>query len=530
MRRFGGRGLQGLPRLNLCVLALGMAALAAQAQQVAFSPALNVSNDAGDSQVPQIAVDARGNINIVWRDNSPGNSSVFFSRSSDGGATFSAPVNLSNNPGGSALFPQIAVDSAGNIYVAWFDSSAESPSIFFRRSTDGGTTFSPSFSGPAVRWPIFLGVDRSGGIYLLWAADDSSGVPQVIFSRSIDGGATFSNLTISNSATGVNTSSVGSSTPGYLALDSTGSINVVWIESASPRGPNLILFSRSTDNGASFSGPTRVTGSAGTLSGVSALGVDGSGNIHVLWTASNAGVENSFLSRSSDGGTTFAAENFQSGPSDSFPFGAMAVDSQGGINVVWNSGGQNPVLYFARSADEGATFTTQTLEGDNFANPGPASVATDAGGAIDIVWTQGGGPGVPGGVIFTRSTDSGRTFSSHQQIAALGAQHLTAAVDSAGNIYTVWSQVVSTGNGDIFFNRGAAPPPTSVLVRRMPCQPKSAAATAAAIASIRPRLDPSTDFEPTPLPPFSVNVHSKGVRLRKNAAKPAALRHRSSAE
>lgn len=459
MRRFGGRGLQRFQRVSLWVLALGIAALAAQAQQVAFSPALNVSNDAGNSQVPQIAVDGRGNINVVWRDNSPGNSSVFFSRSSDGGATFSAPVNLSNNPGGSALFPQIAVDSSGNIYVVWFDSNSGSPSIFFRRSTDDGTTFSPSFSGPAVRWPIFLGVDRSSGIYLLWAANDSSGVPQVVFSRSNDGGATFSNLTISNSATGVNTSSVGSSTPGYLALDSNGNINVVWTESASPQGPNLILFSRSTDNGASFSVPARVTGSAGTLFGVNALDVDGSGNIHVLWTASNAGVENTFLSRSSDGGTTFAAENFQSGPSDSFPFGAMAVDSQGGINVVWNSGGQNPVLHFARSADEGATFTTQTLEGDNFANPGPASVVTDAGGDIDIVWTQGGGPGVPGGVIFTRSTDSGKTFSPHQQIAGMGAQNLTAAVDSAGNIYTVWSQVVSTGNGDIFFDRGAAPAP-----------------------------------------------------------------------
>src|SRR5205085_1650852 len=57
------------------------------------------------------------------------------------------------------------------------------------------------------------------------------------------------------------------------------------------------------------------------------------------------------------------------------------------------------------------------------------------------------------------STDSGKTFSPHQQIAGMGAQNLTAAVDSAGNIYTVWSQVVSTGNGDIFFDRGAAPAP-----------------------------------------------------------------------
>jgi len=63
---------------------------------------------------PSIAVDAAGNINLVW--GSGGD--VFFSRSTDGGGTFSFPQNLSNN--GQAQAPlQIGVDHRGNITVAW---------------------------------------------------------------------------------------------------------------------------------------------------------------------------------------------------------------------------------------------------------------------------------------------------------------------------------------------------------------------------------------------------------------------------
>src|SRR5207302_900217 len=50
---------------------LVVAAMAADGQ-VVFSRPVNASNSAGNSQLPQIAVDERGNINMVWLDDSPG--------------------------------------------------------------------------------------------------------------------------------------------------------------------------------------------------------------------------------------------------------------------------------------------------------------------------------------------------------------------------------------------------------------------------------------------------------------------------
>lgn len=435
---------KSIQQVGILSLTFAISALAAQAQ-VAFSPPLNISNNAGNSQIPQIAVDSKGNIYVVWLDNSASNNSVFFSRSMDESATFSSPLNLSNNPGGSALFPQVAIDpTTGNIYAAWFDSNAGNPGIFFSRSTDGGATFSVPINGPAVAGPVVMAVDSSGRIFLVWTSNNSAGAPRFVFSRSLDAGTTFSApLFISTNAPSGNQA--------FMTLDSSGNIIMVWTEAS----PSNIFLSRSTDGGATVSAPTNVTNVSGSISaGLYGLAVDAAGNIHVLWTSAFGGQYHTQVSRSSDKGATFAAENFQSTVSDSSQFPQMALDSRGGINIVWNTDQGNPTIQFSRSADGGATFSTQAIEADDFANPGPATIVTNASGNINIVWSQPGSPSAAGGIIFTNSTDSGQTFSPHQQVSTNQGNALKVALDVSGNIYAVWSQVMPTKNGDIFFSQG----------------------------------------------------------------------------
>src|SRR5437016_4727939 len=64
---------------------------------------------------------------------------------------FSTPKNVSN---GSSFTPQIAVDPAGNIYMAWEDDTANNSNILsnilFSRSTDGGATFLPTATAKQV--------------------------------------------------------------------------------------------------------------------------------------------------------------------------------------------------------------------------------------------------------------------------------------------------------------------------------------------------------------------------------------------
>ena len=95
-----------------------------------FRPSINLSNNTGFSGSPQITTSGN-NVYVVWFDLTTENEEILFTRSKDGGASFSdTPINLSNNIGGS-YSPQIAV-SGNNVYVVWFDYTTEKSDIFFK--------------------------------------------------------------------------------------------------------------------------------------------------------------------------------------------------------------------------------------------------------------------------------------------------------------------------------------------------------------------------------------------------------------
>ncbi|MFL6358605.1 MAG: hypothetical protein ACJ72V_04580, partial [Nitrososphaeraceae archaeon] len=67
------------------------------------------------------------------------NYDVYFKKTTDGGVTFSKAINVSNNSGFSQ-HPQIAV-SGGNVYIAWTDDTSLNKEILFRMSSDEGNSF-----------------------------------------------------------------------------------------------------------------------------------------------------------------------------------------------------------------------------------------------------------------------------------------------------------------------------------------------------------------------------------------------------
>ncbi len=105
--------------------------------------------------IPEIASDERaGNddVYVVWQDarfNGFQREQIAFSRSTDGGLTWSKPVRISQRNGTQAFTPAIRVDGSGNIGVTYYDfrnnapgSAALETDVWFTRSTDGGATWS----------------------------------------------------------------------------------------------------------------------------------------------------------------------------------------------------------------------------------------------------------------------------------------------------------------------------------------------------------------------------------------------------
>jgi len=110
-----------------------------------FSNVTNITNNIEDSVYAQIAA-VNNTVYLVWQESvndksNKNNYDVYFKKSENNGNTFSKPINLSNNTGFSE-HPQIAVTKNG-IYIVWADNTnSNNTEIMFTKSEDNGTTFS----------------------------------------------------------------------------------------------------------------------------------------------------------------------------------------------------------------------------------------------------------------------------------------------------------------------------------------------------------------------------------------------------
>jgi len=393
-----------------------------------------------------MAVDSLGRIYVIWiqRDPSPDSADIFFSRSVDGGKTFSSPQNLSNHQG-SVQLPKIALDPAGNINVIWTNTNG--PTALLSRSTDGGTTFSEPKAianvptGPATR----VAGDSAGNIYFSWVDNASK---NLFFTRSLDQGASFSApAQISNST---NSDLVN------WALDqgANGDIDLVWSECNTQCS---IWFNQSKDRGVTFSSP-KMLAQALDLTNIS-MALDSTGAVYVAYNTvperipgQPVPIGDVFVVSSKDGGNTFSTTNLTNNPNPQ-AFSCcpqVAVDSGGNVDIVWID--PEPVIKFARSTDGGSSFLSTAVTGA-ISGAGSPRIAVDSKGAINVIWTA------PNDIFYSRSTDNGTTFSSPQNLSNTNKADLgypVLALDPCGNVNVVW-QDFSPGTGSIFFSRGTTP-------------------------------------------------------------------------
>jgi len=151
---------------------------------------------AASSNVPQIAADG-DRVYVAWEDTRSGLSEVRFNRSVDAGATWlAADVRLdAATPDGSSFRVDVAA-SGGRVWVVWQDDQAGEEDIYLNLSEDAGTTWLPA--------PLRLDTDLAGSgastlpqivsvgdvVLVVWQ-DTRDGAADIRLNRSADGGRTW---------------------------------------------------------------------------------------------------------------------------------------------------------------------------------------------------------------------------------------------------------------------------------------------------------------------------------------------------
>lgn len=289
--------------------------------QFTTSPVLVASSPSGQSiGNAKLAIDATGTIHVAWMQwvGDPGTSAtIMYSRSTDEGMSFSSPVPVAGGAPELAL-ESLAVDRGGIIYLAGtsFDILSAARTVFLRVSRDGGqsfpfvTTFGP---GEVPR----LAVDGAANVNVAWRGAPVGGLT---FSRSVDQGFTFS---LPKTIPCGDVPCLGGIP--FIGADVGG---LIYILSASCQAIHCNLscnflnsFTRSTDGGATFAPATDLRQIAG-CGEASRLLVEASRAIDVLFNSGN-------FSRSIDEGQTFSAPT-------QVPLGSglFIADAVGNITVL----------------------------------------------------------------------------------------------------------------------------------------------------------------------------------------------------
>ena len=347
---------------------------------------------------PQVVVDSKGIVHLVCFRGDPKNGDIFYSRSRDGGKTFSRPLRVNSQPGsaiaiGNIRGAHLAVGKNGRPHVAW------------------------NGSGKAL--PRGQGKYPAPMLYSRLNDEDTAFEPQRNLTRAatvLDGG-------------------------GSVAADANGNVSVVW-HSPAPgdqgETKRRVWVARSTDEGKTFGPPEAVNDRATGVCGCCGLRAfaDRKGTVFVLYRAATGGVDrDTYLLRSGERGGNFLSDKVDTWKLEACPMSSYAF-AQGPDKVVaaWETRGQ---VYFARlDPATGKRSEAVAAPGAGRGRKHPA-VAVNARGETILVWTEGMGWARGGSVAWQVFDRDGKPTADRGRADGVPAWSLVAVFARPDGRFTV---------------------------------------------------------------------------------------------
>jgi hypothetical protein len=363
----------------------------AGADYVGFTDDRSVNDDSTDTEQSAVAMAQYNNdLYLVWHDMRSGDFDIYFSKSTDGGATWGDGIENDNDirvddTDSNANFtdnetlqkyPDIAVDSSGNIYVVWQDDreGRGDTDLYLAKSIDGGSTFGTNIrvdhngTGSFDQQHPSIEIDGNNIVYVAWEDERNSQTNvDTYYTKSTDGGTSVDSPDmLVDDDTGLSLQK----SPELAVFNSgpTTEIYVVWQDERAELGNFDIMFSKSTDGGSTWGdgidngNDIIINDNTVATQEHPSIGFDGGGNIVVVWDDERAGnFKDIYMSSSADSGSTWTTNTrlvdaYTNASDQTHP--VLSTDNNY-LGIAWvdnRNGLPNPDLYFALSDDDGATF------------------------------------------------------------------------------------------------------------------------------------------------------------------------------
>ncbi len=366
------------------------------------------------SHVPSLAIDSAGNVHIAWCDNTnyAGAGSdwdIFYKQWDTSTSSWSTTEIVSTESITHSYYPSLAVDSVGNVYVVWGDET--------------------DYAGAGSDRDIF---------YKRWNATSSSWTTTEV----------------------VSTESTGYSHDSSIDVDSVGNVHIAWEDWTDYAGAgtdNDIFYKRWNATSSSWTTTEVVSTESTTHSYYPSLAVDSVGNVYVVWgddtNYAGAGSDRDIFYKRWDTSTSsWTTTEVVSTESTGYSHdSSIDVDSVGNVYIAWEdvtnyagAGNDEDIFYKSWDVFSSAWTSTEVVSTESTGNSNVPSLAVDSVGNIHISWgdnTDYAGEGADED-IFYKSWDVFSSAWTSTEVVSTGttgnSHDSSLAVDSVGNVYIAW--------------------------------------------------------------------------------------------
>lgn len=144
-----------------------------------WSAPLRVSNTADRSWAPDVVADSEGGVHVVWYNFTPGVTEIYYAAKAPGAATWGEEIDVSNTAGGSQ-WPALAIADDDRLHLVWQDTltlagQGQALILYYAsKAADGdwsaGQEIARSQANGQKAQPPALTISPGGALHVAWAA------------------------------------------------------------------------------------------------------------------------------------------------------------------------------------------------------------------------------------------------------------------------------------------------------------------------------------------------------------------------
>ena len=421
----GRRVFVGMMLLLAAALAVGSAqGGAVHAQAGVWSEPLHLSTTTLGSWFPDVAVDSRGDVHVVWDStippqslDDPGTGFALYAVRRNG--EWSEPNDIALHLLTVAIRPAIAVDRGDRVHFLFRDGPlyyTQAP-VADAWSAQAWELHKP-VSGLSLTYISDLVVDDRGVIHVVWSEwvpveltpeeiflqERSPYLAEIFYRRSEDGGRAWSERVNLSQTPNVGSGHV------QIKMDAAGGLHVAWIEGRDQHSgegePETVWYVNSRDGGTTWSQPTVFEAPERENAQV-AIGLDGGSGVLLVWRSASSSkrreptdpprIPRIYSTWSTDGGETWAEPQpvpgiYPRGWTTPWDVYDMATDALGRIHLVAVGGAEEPRrdlpidLYHLVWDGEGWSDPEMIIRYTQPEGPEYVRVAMEQGRRLHAVW------------------------------------------------------------------------------------------------------------------------------------------------